>query len=259
MPTITRANRGAKAAADMPVSLAVTYEGKTKYVAVAPGMPTEALAKGLQHAFGKELKAAYGSAPYEIFAVTIDAEDEGEELVMLDVLARTPSIMHAAAAGAMQLVVTPDKPKKKRPLDKLYEALAALQLPLFSALLLCLARSFIVRPFLRALYRTGPAYRLGIGTLGFWEGAPLSVICASLTGTNDTRFWEANRKQVSAGLHGATALLPSDSPQPRATAAPRPALLGLSASRSLRRRRRASSSQSRRSRWPPPTTCTARR
>lgn len=188
--------RGKKAEAEMPVSVLVKFEKTTMSLAVAPGMPTEALVKALQHAFRKELKAAYGSVTTEVFAVMMKNEADEEELVMLDVLARMPSIIHAAADGVVHLVVTPDKPKKVAPIDKLFAALAALQLPLFACTLLYLARTFLVRPFLRALYRTGPAYRLGLGTVGFWEGAPLSSICASITGTQDATFWERNRKQV---------------------------------------------------------------
>jgi hypothetical protein len=188
--------RGQKKVEELPPSVEVTFEAVKKMIAIAPGMSSDVLDKALKYAFSKELKKAYGSTAYEVIGVELEREGEGKELVPLDVLAKIPAVASPYDDQPVQvtLVLSPDKPKKEEKKSLLIQ----LALVLLGCVSLFLVRSLLLRPFLRVLYRTGPSYNLGLGTIGFWEGAALSQICATLTGAQDSAFWERNRKQCIA-------------------------------------------------------------
>lgn len=198
MPVATRAAvRGQKPLKELPPCVSVSFAGATASIAIAPGMPPAELKSALLHLFRKELKG-YGATPFEVVGVELTHDEKVKELVPLDVLARAPGVAVAPEGEsrdvAVALITSPEMPKKKIEVPFPFKA----AIPGLICLALYIVRSLVSRPFLRALYRTGPAYRLGFGTVGFWEGVPLASMCASLTGAQDSSFWEKNRPQCKA-------------------------------------------------------------
>jgi hypothetical protein len=198
MVAVTRNGvRGQKPLKELPPCVAVSFAGVTASIAIAPGIPPAELKSALLHLFRKELKG-YGSVAFEVVGVELTHDEKTKELVPLDVLARVPGVAIASEGESRDIVValvtSPEMPTKKIEVPFPFRA----ALPGLIVFALYLVRTLISRPFLRALYRTGPSYRLGIGTIGFWEGAPLAAMCASLTGAQDASFWEKNRPQCKA-------------------------------------------------------------
>lgn len=105
-------------------------------------------------------------------------------MVPLDVLARAPTV--ASDASEIMLVTLPAEPPAK--VAKTTMLVTAIQFAIIVAMA-ALIRVFLVRPVLRVIYRNGPAYELGLTTVGFWGGAPVERICAQLMGTTDISFW----------------------------------------------------------------------
>mmetsp|Transcript_14728 Transcript_14728/g.43196 ORF Transcript_14728/g.43196 Transcript_14728/m.43196 type:complete len:308 (+) Transcript_14728:136-1059(+) len=188
--------RGQKDEKDLPPSVPISYDGKAaKYIAVAPGMSPDALAKAIKHVFKKELDGDFKDVEYDVMGVSYTNDDDKDELVPLETLARVPAIAIFKGNGeAMKLVLSKDKKKKETPPTFLQ---LVCQLIVY-LVLIAVVRMTMLRPALRLLYRNGPAYHLGIFHLGFWEGARLASICASLTSSQDTSFWEANRRQCAS-------------------------------------------------------------
>lgn len=199
MPPTTRAGvvRGQKPLKELPPCISVGFAGATALIAIAPGMAPAELKAALLHLFRKELKG-YGATPFELVGVELTHDDKTKELVPLDVLARAPGVAIAPEGESrdivVALVINPEMPKKKVEVPFPFKA----AIPGLLCLALYLARTLFTRPFLRALYRLGPSARLGVWTIGFWEGAPLAAMCASLTGAQDVSFWEQNRPQCKA-------------------------------------------------------------
>lgn len=188
--------RGQKPIHELPPCISVSYAGATASIAIAPGMPPAELKSALLHLFRKELKG-YGATPFDVVGVEVVHDEKFKELVTLDVLARAPCVAIAPEGEShdvvVMLIISPEMPPKKVdgfPIKTV--------MPLLICFALYFVRTLITRPFLRVLYRTGPAYQLGFGTVGFWEGAPLAAMCASLTGAQDAIFWEKNRAQCMA-------------------------------------------------------------
>mmetsp|Transcript_20625 Transcript_20625/g.52351 ORF Transcript_20625/g.52351 Transcript_20625/m.52351 type:complete len:258 (-) Transcript_20625:1486-2259(-) len=196
MAVLTRGQ--AQSAADLPPRVRFTMtstDGKaSKAMAVAVGMNVDVLRKNLAHLFSKELKELLKSAAFEIIGVKMGVGLE-QEHIPLDVLALKPAIVIVDGESQdVELELQYERPKDKEPLQYLYTFVLAV----LCLTALYLARSCLFRPFLRELYRSGPAYNFGVVTIGFWEGAHLATICSLLTGIADTSFWEQNQRQCVA-------------------------------------------------------------